>query len=124
MSYSIITDPQVSPPDLDRVASEGRTKYSKLVEAVHNDWETYIKKNLKNWLLKHNQMVQVTLKEFIDYFQQYLNNSASALTAIEETTRIMREEHKIKISISIGMIWIHKTINLNYSIGSLEPITQ
>lgn len=70
MSYSIITDPQVSPPDLDRVASEGRTKYSKLVEAVHNDWETYIKKNLKNWLLKHNQMVQVTLKEFIDYFQQ------------------------------------------------------
>lgn len=49
-------------------------------------------------------MVQVTLKEFIDYFQQYLNNSASALTTIEETTRIMREEHKIKISISIGMI--------------------
>ena len=37
MSYSIITDPQVSPLDLDRVASEGRTKYSKLVEAVHND---------------------------------------------------------------------------------------
>ena len=69
-------------------------------------------------------MVQVTLKEFIDYFQQYLNNSASTLTAIEETTRIMREEHKIKISISIEMIWIHKTINLNYSIGSLEPITQ
>ena len=44
-------------------------------------------------------MVQMTLKEFIDYFQHDLNDSASTLMAIEETIHIMREEHNTKIKI-------------------------
>ena len=42
------------------------------------------------------------LKEFIDYFQQGLNDPASMLMAIEETMRIMTEEHNTEINISIG----------------------
>ena len=49
-------------------------------------------------------MMQMTLKESIDYFQQDLNNPASILIAIKETMHIMREEHNTKINISIGMI--------------------
>ena len=48
----------------------------------------------------------MTLKEFIDYFQQDLNDPASTLTAIEETMRIMIEEHNTEINISIRMIEI------------------
>ena len=44
----------------------------------------------------------MTLKEFIDYFQQGLNDPASMLMAIEETMRIMKEEHNTEINISIG----------------------
>ena len=44
-------------------------------------------------------MVQMTLKEFIDYFQHDLNDSASTLIAIEETIHIMREEHNTKTKI-------------------------
>ena len=46
----------------------------------------------------------MTLKEFIDYFQQDLNDPASTLIAIEETMHIMKEEHNTVINISIGMI--------------------
>ena len=52
--------------------------------------------------LKDNQEVQTTLKEFIDYFQQGLNDPASTLIAIEETMRIMKEEYNTEINISIG----------------------
>ena len=38
-------------------------------------------------------MMQMTLKEFSDHFQQDLNDPASILIAIEETIRIMKEEH-------------------------------
>ena len=48
----------------------------------------------------------MTLKEFIDYFQQDLNDPASTLTAIEETMRLMIEEHNTEINISIRMIEI------------------
>ena len=44
----------------------------------------------------------MTLKEFIDYFQQGLNDPPSMLMAIEETMRIMKEEHNSAINISIG----------------------
>ena len=44
----------------------------------------------------------MTIKEFIDYFQQGPNDPASALIAIEETMRIMKEEHNAEINISIG----------------------
>ena len=65
--------------------------------------KTYMKK-LKEKLLKDNEEVQMTLKEFIEYFQQDLNDPASTLMAIEETMRIMKEEHNIEINISIGGI--------------------
>ena len=61
-------------------------------------------KKLKEKFLKDSQLVQMTLKEFIDYFQQDLNNSASILIAIEETIRIMKEEHDTGIIMSIKMI--------------------
>ena len=59
-------------------------------------------KKLKERFLKDNQEAQMTLKEFIDYFQQSLNDPASTLIAIEETMRIMKEEHNSEINISIG----------------------
>ena len=61
-------------------------------------------KKLKERLLKDNQEAQMTLKEFIDYFQQDLNDPASTLMTVEETTHIMKEKHNTDISISIGMI--------------------
>ena len=62
--------------------------------------KTYMKK-LKEKLLKDNEEVQMTLKEFIEYFQQDLNDPASTLMAIEETIHIMKEEHNTEINISI-----------------------
>ena len=61
-------------------------------------------KKLKEKFLKDSQLVQMNLKEFIDYFQQDLNSSASILIAIEETIRIMKEEHDNGIIMSIKMI--------------------
>ena len=61
-------------------------------------------KKLKERLLKDNQEMQMTLKEFIDYFQQNLNDPAYTLMAIEETMSIMKEEYNTEINISIGMI--------------------
>ena len=55
-------------------------------------------------LLKDNQVAQMTLKEFIEYSQQDLNDPASTLMAIEETMRIMKEEHNAEINILIGVI--------------------
>ena len=46
------------------------------------------------------------LKEFIGYFQHDLNDPASTLIAIEETMRIIKEEHNTEINISNGMIYI------------------
>ena len=65
--------------------------------------KTYMKK-LKEKLLKDNEEVQMTLKEFIEYFQQDLNDPASTLMAIEETIHIMKEEHNTEMNISIGGI--------------------
>ena len=65
--------------------------------------KTYMKK-LKEKLLKDNEEVQMTLKEFIEYFQQDLIDPASTLMAIEETIHIMKEEHNTEMNISIGGI--------------------
>ena len=64
--------------------------------------KNYMKK-LRERLLKDNQMAQITLKEFIDYFQQDLNDLASTLIAIEQTMRIMKEEQNTEVNITIGM---------------------
>ena len=61
-------------------------------------------KKLKDRFLKDNKLVQMTLKEFMDYFQQDLNDPASILTAIEETIRIMKEEPNTEINISTRKI--------------------
>ena len=61
-------------------------------------------KKPKERLLKDNQKTQMTLKEFIDYFQQDLNDTASTPMAIEETMRIMKEKHNTEINVSIGGI--------------------
>ena len=59
-------------------------------------------KKLRERFLKDNQEAEMTLKEFIDYFQQSLNDPASTLIAIEETMRIMEEEQNTEKNISIG----------------------
>ena len=58
-------------------------------------------KRLKEKLLKDNQISQMTLKEFIEYFQQDLNDPTSTLIAIEEAMCIMKEEHNTEINISV-----------------------
>ena len=53
--------------------------------------------------LKDNHTVQMTLKEFINHFQQDLSDSTFGLIAIEETIYIMKEEQKTEINTSIEM---------------------
>ena len=95
MSCNIVINQQPSlPPKTKKVKDQKRA------EAAHIGRQNYMKK-LKERFLKDNQEVQITLKEFIEYFQQGLNDSASTLIAIEETMRIMKEEHNTKINISV-----------------------
>ena len=61
-------------------------------------------KQLKDRFLKDNKMMEMALQEVIDSFQQDLNDRTSTLIAIEETMRIMTEEHNTEINLSIGMI--------------------
>ena len=100
MNCNIVINQQPSLPTSERSAPEIRTKGHKRVEAACRGRENYIKK-LKEKLLKDNQKAQMTLKEFIDYFQQGLNDPASILMAIEETMHIIKEEHNTEINISI-----------------------
>ena len=85
-------------PTSERSAPETKTKDQKRAEAARRGQENYIKK-LKEKLLKNNVEAQMTLKEFIEYFQQNLNDPASTLMAIEETMSIMKEEHNTEINI-------------------------
>ena len=103
MNCNIVINQQPSLPTSERSAPQTRTKDQKRVEAVHRGRASYMKK-LKEKLLKDNQEAQITLKEFIDYFQQGLNGAASTLMAIEETMRIMKEKHNTEINTSIAGI--------------------
>ena len=58
-------------------------------------------KKLREGFLKDNQEAQTTLKEFVEYLQQDLNDPASTLMVLEETMHIMKEEHNTEINISI-----------------------
>ena len=116
MSCNIVINQQTSLPVLNNAISEAKVKDPKRVEAARKGRENYVKK-LKDRLLKDNKMVQMTLKESIDYFQQDLNDSGSILTAMEETICVMKEEHNTEINISIGMIKIHEINTLSESIG-------
>ena len=103
MNCNIVINQQPSLPTSDRSAPETKAKDQKRVEAARRDRENYMKK-LKENFLKDNQKTQMTLKEFIDYFQKDLNDPASTLVAIEETMLIMKGEHNTEINISIEMI--------------------
>ena len=102
MSCNIVINQQPSLTTSDRPAPETKTKDQKRVEAARRGRENYMKK-LKERLLKDNQKTRMTLKEFIDYFQQDMNDPASTLMAMEETMRITKEEHNPEIDISIGL---------------------
>ena len=86
MSCNIVINQQLATTD----APETKEKDPERQRRGKKPHETYMKK-LKERFLKNNQEVQLTLKEFIDYFHQDLNNPASTLIAIEETMRIMKE---------------------------------
>ena len=103
MNCNIVINQQPSLPTSDRSVPETKAKDQKRVEAARRDRENYMKK-LKENFLKDNQKTQMTLKEFIDYFQKDLNDPASTLVAIEETMLIMKGEHNTEINISIEMI--------------------
>ena len=104
MNCNIVINQQPSLPTSERSDPETKTKDQKRVETVRRSQENYMEK-LKEKLLKDNKEVQMTLKEFIEYFQQDLNDPASTLVAIEETMCIMKEEHNnTEINISIGGI--------------------
>ena len=103
MSCNIVINQQASLPVSDKVSPGAKMKDSKRVEAARKGRENY-RKQLKDRFLKDNQILRMTLKEFIDYFQQDSNDSASILIAIEETMRIVKEERNTEINVSIGMI--------------------
>ena len=94
MSCNIVINQHPSLP------SKTKAKDQKRVEAARRGRENYMKK-LRERFFKVNQKTQMTLKEFIDYFQQDLNDPAFIPIAIEETMRIMKEEHNTEINISI-----------------------
>ena len=100
MNCNIVINQQTSLPTSERSAPETKIKDQKRVEAARRGQENYMKK-LKEKFLKDNQKAQMTLKEFIDYFQQGLNDPASIIMAIEETMHIIKEEHSTEINISI-----------------------
>ena len=103
MSSNNVINQQASLPVLHKVASKAKIKDPERQRRGKKSREAYMKK-LKDRFLKDNRLVQMTLKEFMDYFQQDLNDPASILTAIEETIRIMKEEPNTEINISTGKI--------------------
>ena len=84
MSCNIVINQQTSLPASDIRAPKTKVKDQKRAEAARRGRENYMEK-LKERLLKDNEKTQMTLKEFIDYFQQDMNDPASTLIAIEET---------------------------------------
>ena len=98
MRCNIVINQQSSLP---APAPEAKVKDPEMQRRGKESQEICMKK-LRERFLKDNQGARMTLKEFIDYFQQDLNDLASTLMAIEETMRIMKEEHNTEINIFIG----------------------
>ena len=103
MSCNIVINQEPSLPASDISAPKTKVKDQKRTEAARRGRENYMEK-LKERLLKDNEKTQMTLKEFIDYFQQDMNDPASTLIAIEEIMCSMKEQHNTEINQSIGMI--------------------
>ena len=100
MSCNIVINQRPSLRASDRSAPETKVKDPERQRRGKKSCKMYMRK-LKGRLLKDNQKTQMALKEFTDYLQQDLNNPGSTLTAVEETMRIMKEEHNTEINISI-----------------------
>ena len=100
MNCNIVIYQEPSLPTSERSATETKTKDQKRFEAARRGRENFMKK-LKEKLLKDNQGAQMTLKGFMECFQQGLSDHASILLAKEETMRIKKEEHNTEINISI-----------------------
>ena len=100
MNCNIVINQQPSLLTSDRSATETKTNDQKRFEAARRDQENFMKK-LKEKLLKNNQEAQMTLRGFMEYFQQDLTDPASILIAIEETMCIMKEDHNTEINIFI-----------------------
>ena len=98
MNCNIVIKPSL--PTSDRSANETKTNDQKRFEAARRDQENFMKK-LKEKLLKNNQEAQMTLRGFMEYFQQDLTDPAFILIAIEETMCIMKENHNTEINIFI-----------------------
>ena len=103
MSCNIVINQQAVLPVSDYVAPEAKVKDPERQRSGKKSHKTYMKK-LKKRILKDTQKAQMTLKEFIDYFQQDMNDPVSTLIVVEETMVIMKEEHNTEINISIGTI--------------------
>ena len=99
MSCNIVIN-QSSLPTSDGPTPEGKVKDPERLRRGTKSHEVYMKR-LRERFLKDNQESQMTLKEFIDYFQQDLDDPAPTLMAIEETICIMKGEHNTEINISI-----------------------
>ena len=77
------------------MAPETKIKDPKRVEAAKKGRENYIKKTKDDFnRIFKTYLVQMTLKEYIDQFQQDLIDPASTLIAIEKTIRIMKAKVK------------------------------
>ena len=98
MNCNIVIKPSL--PTSDRSATEIKTNDQKRFKAARRDQENFMK-NLKEKLLKNNQEAQMTLRGFMEYFQQDLTDPAFILIAIEETMCIMKEDHNTEINIFI-----------------------
>ena len=73
MGCIIVINQQPSLPTSDRSAPETKVKDPERLRRGKKSHEKYMKK-LKERLLKDNQKTQMDLIEFIDYFQQDLND--------------------------------------------------
>ena len=69
MSCNIIINQQSSLPTSDKSASKAKVKDPERQRMGKKSHEMYMKK-LRERFLSDNQEVQMTWKEFIDYFQQ------------------------------------------------------
>ena len=90
-------------PVSDRSTLETKAKDPERQRKGKTSHETHMKK-LKEKLLKDNQEVKMTLKRIYRIFSARLERSSITIIAIEETMRIMKEEHNAEINISIRMI--------------------
>ena len=83
MSCNIVINQEASLPVLDKVTPEAKSERSKTFSSSLQR-SRKLHRELKDRFLKDNQLVQITLKDFTDYFQQDLNNLASILTALKK----------------------------------------